>query len=152
MRRSSPSSPWWRPLPGPFIASSDVRTNVTDSSLVEFFKELRQIRDSVVAPVELDRAKAYLKLGLPGDLESTSQIAGQITTLAAWNLPLTWLQEYASRIDAITAADVQRVAQRYIPLPNVIILIVGDLSKIRTGVEALNLGPITVLDVGAIAR
>ncbi len=142
----------WRPLPGPFIASSDVRTNVTDSSLVEFFKELRLIRDSLVSPVELERAKAYLKLGLPGDLESTSQIAGQITTLAAWNLPLTWLQEYAGKIDAITAADVQRVAQRYIPLPNVMILIVGDLSKIRAGVEALNLGPLTVLDVAAIAR
>ena len=31
----------YRPLPGPFIARSSVRTNVTDSSLIEFFKELR---------------------------------------------------------------------------------------------------------------
>ena len=80
----------WRPLPGAFVASSDVRTNVTDSSLVEFFGEMTRIRDSLVAPDELARAKAYLRLGVPGDLESTAQIAGQITALAAFNLPLTW--------------------------------------------------------------
>ncbi|MHB1298262.1 MAG: M16 family metallopeptidase, partial [Gemmatimonadaceae bacterium] len=142
----------WRPLPGAFIASSDVRTDVTDSSLVEFFRELRLIRDSAVAPAELERAKAYIKLGLPGDLESTSQIAGQITSLAVYNLPLTWLQEYAAAIGTVTAADVQRVARRYLPADNSLIVVVGDLATIRSRVEALNLGPATVLDVGAIAR
>lgn len=142
----------WRPLPGPYIASSDVRTNVTDSSLVEFFKEMHLIRDSLVSPVELARAKAYLKLGLPGDLESTSQIAGQITSLAAWNLPLTWLQEYAAAIDKVTVDDVQRVARRFVPATNALIVVVGDLAKVRPGIEALDLGPIEVLDVAAIAR
>lgn len=142
----------WRPLPGPFITSSDVRTDVTDSSLVEFFRELRSIRDTAVSPVELDRAKAYLKLGLPGDLESTSQIAGQITALAAYNLPLTWLQEYAENLGKVTVADVQRVARRYVPADSSTIVIVGDLAKIRAGIEALKLGPSTLLDVNAIAR
>lgn len=142
----------WRPLPGAFLASSDVRTDVTDSSLVEFFRELRLIRDSAVAPAELERAKAYIKLGLPGDLESTSQIAGQITSLAVYNLPLTWLQEYAAAIGSVTAADVQRVARRYLPADSALVVVVGDLANIRARVEALNLGPATVLDVGAIAR
>jgi zinc protease len=142
----------WRPLPGPYIASSDVRTDVTDSSLVEFFREMRLIRDSTVSPVELARAKAYLRLGIPGDLESTSQIAGQITGLAAYNLPLTWLQEYSGAIDRVTAADVQRVARRYVPADSAVIVVVGDLAKVRAGIEALKLGPSTVLDVNAIAR
>lgn len=142
----------WRPLPGAFIATSDVRTNVTDSSLVEFYKEIHLIRDSLVSPAELDRAKAYLKLGLPGDLESTSQIAGQITALSLYNLPLTWLQEYAERIDAVTAEDVQRVARRFVPAENALIVVVGDLATVRAGIEALQLGPSTVLDVSSIAR
>lgn len=142
----------WRPLPGPYIASSDVRTDVTDSSLVEFFKELRLVRDSLVSPVELDRAKAYIKLGIPGDLESTSQIAGEITSLAAWNLPLTWLQEYAAAVDRVTVDDVQRVARRYVPAEGALVVVVGDLAKVRAGIEALKLGPSTVLDVTALAR
>ena len=129
-----------------------MRTNVTDSSLVEFYNEIRLIRDSLVTTSELDRAKAYLKLGLPGDLESTSQVAGQITALSLYNLPLTWLQEYAERIDAVTAEDVQRVARRFVPAENVLIVVVGDLATISAGIEALQLGPSTVLDVSSIAR
>jgi len=142
----------WRPLPGAFVASSDVRTNVTDSSLVEFFKEMNAIRDGVVSPDELARAKAYLKLAIPGDFESTGQIAGQITSLANFNLPLSWLQEYVTRIDAVTAEDVQRVARRYVPANNATIVIVGDLSRIRPGIEALNLGPISTINVSEVMR
>jgi zinc protease len=142
----------WRPLPGAFVASSDVRTDVTDSSLVEFFKEMNLIRDSLVAPDELARAKAYLRLGVPGDLESTAQIAGQVISLAAFNLPLAWLQEYVGRVDAVTAADVQRVARRFIPATNPTVVVVGDLAKVRAGIEALNLGPITTLSVAEIAK
>lgn len=142
----------WRPLPGAFVASSDVRTNVTDSSLVEFFRELSTITDSAVSPEELERAKSYLKLGLPGDLESTSQIAAQIADLAVYNLPLTWLREYAESIDAVTAEDVQRVAKRYVPAENAVVVVVGDLAKVRAGIEALGLGPVQVLSVDEITR
>lgn len=142
----------WRPLPGPFIASSDVRTNVTDSSLVEFFREIRLIRDSAVDAVELERAKAYVKLALPSTMESTAQIASQVTALALYGLPLTWLEEYSAAIDRVTAADVQRVARRFVPEANALIVVVGDLEKVRAGIEALALGPSTILDVADIAR
>jgi zinc protease len=142
----------WRPLPGPFVATADVRTNVTDSSLVEFFKELTAIRDGEVAPDELARAKAYLALGVPGDLESTAQIANQITSLGVYNLPITYLQEYVAQIERVTAADIQRVARRLVPIDQSLVVVVGDLAQIRAGIEALNLGPITVMDVAEIAK
>lgn len=146
------SSFQWRPLPGAFIASSDVRTDVTDSSLVEFFKEIRSLRDGAVSDAELARAKAYIALGIPGDLESTAQIAGQVTALALFNLPLTWLQEYVTAVNAVTAADVQRVARRFVPDDAATIVVVGDLSKIRAGIEALNLGPVSVMTIDELAR
>lgn len=142
----------YRPLPGPFTASSAVRTNVTDSSLVEFFRELRTIREQPVSDEELARAKAYIALGIPGDLETTAQIAGQLASLANWNLPLTWLQEYVERVNAVTAADVQRVAKQLLPAEQGVIVVVGDLARVRAGIEALDLGPVTVREVGAIAR
>lgn len=142
----------WRPLPGAFVASSDVRTDVTDSSLVEFFNEIRAIRDTPVSDAELARAKAYIALGIPGDLESTAQIAGQITALSLFNLPLTWLQEYVTAVNAVTAADVQRVARRYVPDDAATIVVVGDLAKVRAGIEALNLGSIAIVTVEELAQ
>lgn len=142
----------FRPLPGAWRASSQVRTNVTDSSLVEFFNEMNALRDTPVGEDELARAKAYLALGVPGDFESTAQIAGQVTELAQFNLPLSYLAEYVAAVEKVTVADVQRVAQRLIPVANATIVVVGDLSQIRAGIEALNLGPITVIPVSELMK
>lgn len=142
----------YRPLPGPFTVGTSVRTNVTDSSLVEIFRELRTIRETPVSAEELARAKAYIALGLPGDLETTSQIAGQMAALANWNLPLTWLQEYVTNVQKVTAADVQRVARQFLPAENGYVIIVGDLARIRAGIDALNLGPARVRTVSEVVR
>jgi zinc protease len=142
----------WSPLPGPFVIASSVRTNVTDSSLVEIFKELRSIRDAPVDAKELDRAKAYVALAVPGRFETNASIAAQLVDLGTYGLPLASVNDMVSRVNAVTAADVQRVARQYIPADKATLVIVGDLAKVRAGIEALKLGTITVIDVSSIAR
>jgi zinc protease len=142
----------WRVIPGPFSASSQVRTNVTDSSLVEFFRELRAIRDARVPAVELERAKAYVEFNIPGTLESTTQVASQMAQLDVFGLTLEELPRLASQVRAVTAEDVQRVARKYLTPDRAHIVVVGDLSAVRPGIEALNLGPIDVMAVSVIAR
>jgi predicted Zn-dependent peptidase len=142
----------FRLAPGPFTASAQVRTNVTDSSLVEFFKELRAIRDSQVTDAELAKAKASLELGIPDELETTSQIAAEMATLGMFGLTLEEKREFARKVRAVTKADVQRVARQYVPEDRVLIAVVGDLAKVRAGIEALKLGEVTVLEVGQVVR
>ncbi len=142
----------WRSIPGPFTASAQVRTNVTDSSLVEFFRELRAIRDTPVSTAELERAKAYVVMNIPGSLESTSQVAGEMAQLAVFGLTLDELPRLASRIENVSAEDVQTVARKYLTPDQANVVIVGDLAKIRGPIEALNLGSITVLPVSDVAR
>jgi predicted Zn-dependent peptidase len=142
----------YRVVPGPFIASSSVRTNVTDSSLVEIFKELRGVRDVAVPEDELNKAKAYVELGIPGTLESTSQVAGQMAQLATFGLSLDELPRLAARVRAVTAADVQRVARQYLTPDRAHVVVVGDLAKVKTPIEQLGLGTATVLEVAKIAR
>jgi predicted Zn-dependent peptidase len=137
----------YRPLPGPFTAQSSVRTNVTDSALVEFFKEFNRLRDEPVEAVELERAKAYLALGLASDFETTTQMAGQVGGLIRFGLPMTYYDDYVSRIMAVSVADIQRVARQYIRPDRFTIIVVGDVSAIRPGIEALKLGPVSVRDM-----
>jgi predicted Zn-dependent peptidase len=134
----------FQPLPGAFTAAADVRTDVTDSSLVEFFRELRRIRDSLVDPVELERTKQYLALRVPGSFETTGQMAGQIGNLLTFFLPFTWFDDYVRRIMAVSAEDVRRAARVYLHPDSATIVIVGDVAKIQAGVERLGLGPLTV--------
>jgi zinc protease len=142
----------YRVVPGPFTASSSVRTNVTDSSLVEIFKEIRAVRDVAVPQEELDRAKSNYELSIPGNLESTSQVAGQMAQLATFGLTLDELPKLAARVRAVTAADVQRVARQYLTPDKAHVVVVGDLAKVKGPIEQLQLGTATVLEVTKVAK
>jgi len=137
----------YRPVPGAFLAQAAVRTDVTDSALVEFGKELRLMRDSLVDPVELARAKQYLALGLAGDFETTTQMAGQVATLVTFGLPMTYYDALVPKIMAVTAEDVRRVARQYVQPSKMSVVVVGDLKTVRPGVEALKLGRSSVRDM-----
>jgi zinc protease len=142
----------WLPLPGPFRVQSAVRTDVTDSSLVEIYNEIRAIRDKPAEAVELARSKSYVALAVPGNFETNGEIAGQLVELNTFGLPLSSVSSFISSVNAVTAADVQRVARRYLPVDRFSVVVVGDLAKIRPGIEKLNLGAITVLDAAVVAR
>jgi predicted Zn-dependent peptidase len=133
---------------GPFVAQASVVTAKTDSSLIEFMKELRRIRDEAVPAPELEKAKQYLTLGLPGDFETTAGSAFRFRDLLVYGLPLDFYGSYSDHIRAVTAADVQRVARRYIDPDHFDIVVVGDKSLIEAGIRALNEGPIRYRDLG----
>jgi len=136
-----------RRMAGPFTASASVVTDKTDSSLVEFLKELRRIRDEAVPPAELEKAKSYIVLGLPGNFETTGGSAAQYRDLLIYDLPLDYYASYMAGITAVTAADVQRVARRYVDPDHFAIVVVGDRSLIESGIQALNEGPIARRDL-----
>lgn len=130
---------------GPFTASAEVVAAKTDSGLVEFMKELSAIRETVPSD-ELRKAKRYLQLGMPSDFETTQQIANQLIPVALYGLPLDYYNSYVANIEAITSADVQRVARQYIDPANLAIVVVGDRKSIEAGLKAVNAGPITIRD------
>jgi zinc protease len=131
---------------GPFTARAEVVTAKTDSALFEFMKELRAIRERV--PVEdLTKAKRYLQLQLPGDFESTGDIASQLVPLALYGLPTNYYTAFSRRIDAVTAADVQRVARRYIDPARLSIVIVGDAKSIEDGLVKTGIAKVERRDI-----
>ncbi|HEX5107925.1 MAG TPA: insulinase family protein [Vicinamibacterales bacterium] len=54
------------------------------------------------------------------------------TQIKEYGLPADYWDTYPEKIAAVTAADVQRVARKYIPLDNIAIVAVGDAAKIRS--------------------
>ena len=136
-----------RRLAGAFVALASVVTAKTDSSLVEFLRELRRIREEPVPEGELAKAKAYVTLGLPGDFETTGGAAARFREVLGYGLPLDYYDRYIERIGAVTAADVQRVARQYIDPDHFDIVVVGDKAQIEAGIRALNEGPIVYRDL-----
>ncbi|MCI0708468.1 MAG: insulinase family protein [Ignavibacteriae bacterium] len=136
----------FRPLPGPFLAASAVQTNVTDKALQEFMNELNAILKPVTDD-EMTRAKNYLALGYPEGFQSVGQIAGQLGEMVVYNLPDDYFNKYIPSVLAVTKADVERVAKKYLDPEKVAIILVGDRSVIEQGVRDLNLGQIDLLSI-----
>lgn len=134
------------PAPGPFTARAAVQTAVTGAALREFFNELEGIREPI--PVdEVERAKNYLAMRYPAQFQSVAGIAAEAGDAVLYEQPLSALDETVERILAVTAADVERVARRYIDPANVDIIIVGDRTVIEQQVREQNLGELVVLEV-----
>jgi predicted Zn-dependent peptidase len=109
-------------------------------------KELRAIRETV-PDAELEKAKRYLQLQLPGEFETTGDIANQLVPVVVYGLPLDYYNSYVQRIEEVTAADVQRVAQQYIDPSKFAVVIVGDRKAIEAGLRSLNLGDLSIRDI-----
>ncbi|HJQ11274.1 MAG TPA: pitrilysin family protein [Gemmatimonadaceae bacterium] len=131
---------------GPFTASAEIVSAKSDSALLEFMKELNNIRQAVPAE-ELSRAKRYLQLQLPENFETTQQIAAALVPVALYNLPLDYYNNYVQNVEGITQADVTRVAQQYINPSSMAIVIVGDRKTIEQALKSTNVGPISIRDM-----
>jgi predicted Zn-dependent peptidase len=134
----------WSPVIGPFIASSAVRTDVTDSSLAIFIREFETIRTQPVTATELQRAKSYMVLGSLGDFETPSQVAGALSTSLLFGRPLATIAAEMKAINGLDAGDVQRAARAHLDPALLTIVIVGDIARIRPGIERLKIGPVSV--------
>lgn len=135
-----------RKYAGPFTASAEVVSAKSDSALIEFMKQLRDIRDSI-PDAELSKTKRYLQLELPSSFETNGAIAARLGDVALYGLPLDYYNHVVDEIGAVTQGDVQRVAARYIDPSHLTVLIVGDRKSIEKPIRALNIGPIVILDV-----
>jgi predicted Zn-dependent peptidase len=129
---------------GPWEASSDVRTDVTEGAMREFFGEFRRLRDEKVPAGELEEKKRAVVARFALSLESPATILNYAITRKFFGLPEDYWDTYPAKVSAVTADDVQRVAKKYLDPEAMQIVAVGDVSKIRKVMEAY--GKVTVFD------
>jgi zinc protease len=116
---------------GTWVSSSEVRTDVTEGAMKEFMYELNRLRNEPVSAEELDNAKRAIIGSFALSLEQPTTLLQNIITQKLYNLPADYWDTYPQKVSAITAADVQAAAQKYIDLGHLQVVAVGDASKAR---------------------
>ena len=122
---------------GSWTASTDVRTDVTDPALTDLIDEIRQMRDTPVTAKELDDSKRAIVGGFARLLESPDAILSNYIDRYFYQLPADYWDTYATNIEAVTAADVQRVAKKYWAPERLQIVAVGDVAKVEPALKKL---------------
>jgi zinc protease len=130
--------------PGPWRAGADVRTEVTDGAMTEFYREFQRIRDEKVPANELDEAKRALVASFALSLESPPELLGYAIVQKIYGFPPDYWDTYPAKIIAVTPDDIQRVARKYVNPDNLQIVAVGDVTKIKPVFEKY--GPVEVFD------
>jgi predicted Zn-dependent peptidase len=114
-----------------FSSSMSVRTEVTEPALADLLTEFREIRDVAVPKDELEGAKRTLIASFALGLENPAGVLSRWLQQREFGLSEDYWDTYPEKIAAITAADVERVAKKYVPYDNVQIIAVGDGARIR---------------------
>jgi zinc protease len=131
----------------PFVTYAPVQTDKTKEALIELQKELRGIlADRPPTPAEIARAKSELTLTLPGTWETMEAISGTLAEIVTFGLDDRYYDSYGGKVRSQTAATVSAAAKAVIHPDHLVWVVVGDRSKIETGIRELNLGEIKLID------
>ena len=130
-----------------FQASALVQTDKTADSMREMLKELRDLTGTRQPTVkEIRFAKDTLVRSLPGDNETSSQVASSYADILTYGLPDTYLNDFVGEVEALTPQQLQAAGTELVHPEGLTWIIVGDLATIETNVRALDLGEVKVLD------
>jgi predicted Zn-dependent peptidase len=117
-------------LVGKFTASAEVRNPVTDSSFTEILAEMSRIRTEPVPDDELNMVRNFMMGNFGRSLENPSTVANFAINTARYNLPKDYYSTYLTKLSALTSADVQLTAQKYIRPDNAYLLTVGKAEDL----------------------
>jgi predicted Zn-dependent peptidase len=118
-----------------FRASTQVRNAVTDSAVVEFFKEIKKIRTEKVTDEVLNNVKAGYIGKFVMQIEKPQTVAGYALRIKTQGLPEDFYENYIKNINAVTADDVLAAANKYFLEDNIRVIIVGKGSEVIPGLE-----------------
>ena len=130
--------------PGIWGANASVRTEVTEPAVGEFFFEFKRLQSEPVPAEELALAKRSLVGGFARTLESNDGILARTLELVQNDLPSNYWDTYPKLIEAVSSADIMRVAKKYLGGGNIQLLVVGERKRIETGLAKY--GTVEVLD------
>ena len=128
------------------IAGGGVQTAVTKEAVLETLNEFAGIRvDRPVTQEEFESATDGIRRALPSQFETQGQTLHQLTRLVVFDVPDDYYSHYIANLEAVTLADVHRVAQEQIDDRHLKVLVVGDRKILEPGLRELGL-PIVSVD------
>ncbi|NDV58879.1 insulinase family protein [Bacteroides sp. 519] len=106
--------------------AASVKALATDSAVYEILKEFDRIIKEPVTAQELKDAVTYRAGNFSRSLAQSTNIAQFAVNIDKYNLPKDYYRNYLKRLEALTPADIQAAAAKYIKPENAWIVVTGD--------------------------
>jgi len=132
--------------PGPFYANATVKAKVTDSTVVEFMKEIENFKEKGITDAELAFTKSNILQRDVLSYETLFQKANYLSNIVEHDLPDDYKAQQEALVAGMTKVDIDALARKYLKPQNMVILVVGNKYLIKEDLEALGYGKIKELD------
>ena len=139
-----------RRLPGTFSISSAIQSEHTAHAVSEMLRDMREMQETLAPAAEVADAAGYLAGIFPLQLQSTDGLSGKLSTLAVYGFPDDYYDHYRDALLAVTPEEVREVARRRLMPDRAAVVVVGDAAELRGPLEALDIGPVEVVDADAV--
>lgn len=116
------------------VLNAEVRNSVTDSTISVMVHEMSNLAQKGIPEEDFNLIKQYKIGSYSLGFEDVAYITQLVQTADFYNMPLEYVQNYASRLLSTTNFEVQKVAQTYFTPLNSYIIVVGDAS-VRKSLE-----------------
>jgi zinc protease len=122
---------------GDFTANAGIKSNATDSAVVEFIKEIGNYASGGIKPEELTFTKVSIGQSDARRYETNSQKAAFLARIQEYNLSSTFVDEQNALLKNITRDEVNSLAHKYLDVTKLNIVVVGDKASIFPGLQKL---------------
>ena len=139
----------WNPnydYPGTFSAGGQTQSETTVAFIEAILKELEKVQDNLITEAELANAKESILNSFVFNFQNPSQTLSRLMRYEYFGYPEDFIFQYQEGIKATTVEDVQRVAQKYLDLDKIVILVVGNASSIDSELKSLS-SQVTLVDI-----
>ncbi|MFM7365715.1 MAG: M16 family metallopeptidase [Cuspidothrix sp.] len=117
--------------PGTFVAGGQTKTETTVQFIQSLQTEIKRLQTTNITDKELNKAKNSTLNSFVFNFQDPSQILSRLMRYEYYGYPPDFLFRYQKAITTTTAADVKRVAQKYIQPANLVTLVVGNQAGIK---------------------
>jgi predicted Zn-dependent peptidase len=118
-----------------FTGVMQVRNEVLQPAIQSMLDHMTQMTKERVTAEELSSAKNFIAGIYILQLETQNGLAGQIGSVRIAGLPITYLENYVTRIRQVEPDQLQKVAAKYFDPSRAAIVVVGDAAKIQPTLE-----------------
>ena len=131
--------------PGVFRSEAGTKSATTVAATKAVLEEIGRLKTDPPTPDELRKAKDQVLNSFIFHYDTPEKTLNEQVNLAFFGYPPDFLEKYHDGIEKVTAADVTRVANKYIDVSKLAILVVGNKTEIKPPLATL--GKVTELDI-----
>ena len=129
---------------GPFTISTFTKNETVGKTLGVILKEINHIKENGIHQDELDKAKSYLTGTYPLSIETFGSLAIQLTNIACYDLPKTWVSDYIPNIQSLTIDNINSAINDYFPDNKLVIVLITNVKSVINQLQGL--GTVKIVD------